>query len=516
MSVLSLTILGGHFFLLFILCLFGLHRLSMAWRGYKYKNVQAIIPTKFKALPNITVQIPLYNERFVAERIIDAVANFDYPSGQLQIQIVDDSTDDTRQLVSERVKHYQQLGINIEHVQRKNRQGFKAGALKEAMASATGEFIAIFDGDFIPNTDLLIKTIHHFAEEEVNLPVNERIAMVQFRWQHLNRASSELTQVQAMMLDAHFSLEQQVRYASKLLFNFNGTAGIWRTEAIIDAGHWSADTLTEDLDLSYRAQLKGWKMVYLNTVECAGELPANMNAFKSQQHRWAKGGVQVMKKILPTVWRAKLPLPTKIEASFHLSNNLAYLVMLLDTLLFLVPSLLIRHHYQVSDTLWFDLPLLLLSSGGHLVYLFYGQVALGRSKFFAFRKLPRLLLLGIQLAINNARAGIEALLGQESEFVRTPKDGELLTSNKLKKQKESKQSMQHEIKETATDSVSFYRAVPPQGALIELLVALIYSIVFGWIIWQQHWFMVPAVFILTLGFLTTSLNSLRSHYRLMR
>jgi len=488
----------------------------MAWRGYKYKNVQAIIPTKFKALPNITVQIPLYNERFVAERIIDAVANFDYPSGQLQIQIVDDSTDDTRQLVSERVKHYQQLGINIEHVQRKNRQGFKAGALKEAMASATGEFIAIFDGDFIPNTDLLIKTIHHFAEEEVNLPVNERIAMVQFRWQHLNRASSELTQVQAMMLDAHFSLEQQVRYASKLLFNFNGTAGIWRTEAIIDAGHWSADTLTEDLDLSYRAQLKGWKMVYLNTVECAGELPANMNAFKSQQHRWAKGGVQVMKKILPTVWRAKLPLPTKIEASFHLSNNLAYLVMLLDTLLFLVPSLLIRHHYQVSDTLWFDLPLLLLSSGGHLVYLFYGQVALGRSKFFAFRKLPRLLLLGIQLAINNARAGIEALLGQESEFVRTPKDGEFLTSNKLKKQKESKQSIQHEIKETATDSVSFYRAVPPQGALIELLVALIYSIVFGWIIWQQHWFMVPAVFILTLGFLTTSLNSLRSHYRLMR
>lgn len=517
MSVLSLTILGGHFFLLLLLCLFGLHRLSMVWRWFKYKNVQAITPIKFKELPKITVQIPLYNERFVAERIIDAVANFTYPKKQLQIQIVDDSTDETCQLVAARVKHFQQLGINIEHVQRENRQGFKAGALKEAMADANGEFIAIFDGDFIPSPDLLIKTIHHFAEEKANRPVDERVAMVQFRWQHLNRASSELTQVQAMMLDAHFSLEQQVRYGSKLLFNFNGTAGIWRTEAIIDAGHWSADTLTEDLDLSYRAQLKGWQMIYLNDIECAGELPANMNAFKSQQHRWAKGGVQVMKKMLLKVWRAKLPLKTKIEASFHLSNNLAYLVMLLDTLLFLVPSLWIRHHYQVSDTLWFDLPLLLLSSGGHLIYLFYGQVALGRSKIVAFRKLPRLLLLGIQLAINNARAGIEALLGQESEFVRTPKDGELLTSDKVAKPAKSKQadSQQKKVSTTA-DSVPFYRAVPPQGALIELLVALIYSIVFGWIVWQKHWFMVPAIFILTLGFLTTSIHSLRSHYGLAR
>lgn len=512
MSVLSITILSGHFLLLFILCLFGLHRLSMVWRGYKYKNVQAIVPGKFKELPKITVQIPLYNERFVAARIIDAVANFEYPRNQLQIQIVDDSTDDTSQLVSERVKHFQQLGINIEHVQRTNRHGFKAGALKEAMTVATGEFIAIFDGDFIPNSDLLINTIHHFAEESTNMPINERVAMVQFRWQHLNRASSELTQVQAMMLDAHFSLEQQVRYASKRLFNFNGTAGIWRTEAIIDAGHWSADTLTEDLDLSYRAQIKGWKMVYLNDIECAGELPANMNAFKSQQHRWAKGGVQVMKKMLPTVWRAKLPLSTKIEASFHLSNNLAYLIMLLDTLLFLVPSLIIRQHYQVSDTLWFDLPLLLLSSGGHLVYLFYGQVALGRSKFFALRKLPRLLLLGIQLAINNARAGIEALLGQESEFVRTPKDGELLVNHTDNQEVESKKSEAHKL--TTTESEPFYSAVPPQGAIIELLVAVVYSLVFAWIVWQQHWFMVPAVFILTLGFLTTSINSLRSHYRL--
>jgi cellulose synthase/poly-beta-1,6-N-acetylglucosamine synthase-like glycosyltransferase len=501
--MLSLTVLSGHFILLFILCLFGLHRLSMVYRWYKYKNVPAEISTEFNELPYITVQIPLYNERFVAERIINAVANFDYPKTKLQIQIVDDSTDDTCQLVADRVSHFQTLGINIHHVQRQNRQGFKAGALKEAMASATGEFIAIFDGDFIPNSDLLKKTIHHFAESSTDnnadnnaaQSTDKRLAMVQFRWQHLNRHDSELTQVQAMMLDAHFSLEQQVRYASKLFFNFNGTAGIWRTEAIIDAGHWSADTLTEDLDLSYRAQLKGWRMVYLNNVECAGELPANMNAFKSQQHRWAKGGVQVMKKMLPHVWRTKLPLKSKIEASFHLSNNLAYLVMLLDTLVFLVPSLWLRQQYQFSNTLWFDLPLLLLSSGGHLIYLYYGQIALGHSKFYTWKKLPRLLLLGIQLSINNARAGLEALLGQESEFVRTPKEGDLV----------------HKLNSTKLNSTK-YSAVPPRGALFELLVALIYSMVLFWVVWQQHWFMLPFIFILALGFLSTSISSIRNHY----
>ena len=264
----------------------------MVTRWHKYKDVKPSNKNKFNELPSITVQIPLYNERLVADRIIDAVAEFNYPADKLQIQIVDDSTDNTKESVAIRVAHFQNLGINIEHVHRTNRSGFKAGALKEAMDSASGEFIAIFDADFIPEKDLLLNTVHHFS--------NDNVGMVQFRWEHLNRSSSSLTQVQAMMLDAHFSLEQQVRYASGKLFNFNGTAGMWRTKAIIDAGHWSADTLTEDLDLSYRAQLAGWKMVYLNDVPCAGELPADMNAFKSQQHRWAKGGVQVMKKMLST------------------------------------------------------------------------------------------------------------------------------------------------------------------------------------------------------------------------
>lgn len=489
MSTFSFFILASHFSLLLLLCLFGLHRLSMVFRWFRYKDVNPKTPHPFEQLPTITVQIPLYNERLVAHRIVDAVAAFDYPKDRLQIQIVDDSTDSTSQLIADRIALHQKAGINIQHVQRTKRQGYKAGALKDAMATATGEFIAIFDADFLPEPGLLKKTIHHFSDKQ--------LGMLQFRWGHLNRHSNHLTKTQAIMLDAHFSLEQQVRCASDMLFNFNGTAGIWRTETIIDAGHWSADTLTEDLDLSYRAQLAGWKMRYLNDVECLGELPGDMNAFKSQQHRWAKGGIQVMKKMLPTVWRADIGWTRKIESTFHLSNNLAYFIMLLDTLVFLVPSLWLRQQHDVINIWWLDIPMLLLSSGGHLVYLFFGQVALGHSKSAALIKIPSLMLLGIQLAINNARAGLEAIMGKESEFVRTPKSGEL---------------EQHDD----TVSNSLYKAVKPKGAFFELLIASIYCVVFFWAVYFQHWFMLPFILLLAVGFMTTAFDSMRSHYRLAR
>ncbi len=491
MSLLSIVILSAHFVLLAILCLFGLHRLSMVVRWYKHRHVQYTVDKKFDSLPKITVQIPVYNERFVAERCIDAVVKFNYPADKLQIQIVDDSTDDSKELIARCVLDYQKQGIDITHVHRSNRVGFKAGALKEAMESATGEFIAIFDADFIPQPNLLLNSIDHFSDPEMG--------MLQFRWGHLNRHNTELTKTQAIMLDAHFSLEQQVRCASGKLFNFNGTAGIWRTKTIIDAGHWSADTLTEDLDLSYRAQLAGWKMRYLNALECPGELPADMNAFKSQQHRWAKGGVQVMLKLLPTVWRSKLPFSTKLESSFHLSNNLAYFVMLLDTLVFLVPSLLLRQQFDMINIWWVDLPMLLMSSGGHLIYMFYGQVALGHSKWDAFCKTPRLMLLGIQLAINNAKAGIEALRGQESEFVRTPKSGAL-----------NKHEQQNSV------SAHLYKAVPPKGVIAEFIIALVYFSVFVWAALNEHWFMLPFIFLLAFGFVTTAFSSFKSYLRLAR
>jgi len=502
MSLLSLLIIGVHFFLLAILCLFGLHRFSMVLRWFKYRNYKPATPKNFEELPQVTVQIPLYNERLVAKRIVDSIVLLDYPADRLQIQIVDDSTDDTFDLIAERVKHYQQQGINIDHVHRTNRQGYKAGALKDAMDTASGEFIAIFDADFIPSPDTLMKSIHYFTQSNV--------AMVQLRWEHLNRRSSLLTKTQAIMLDAHFALEQQVRCASDKLFNFNGTAGIWRTAAIIDAGHWSADTLTEDLDLSYRAQMAGWKMLYLNDVTCPGELPADMNAFKTQQYRWAKGGVEVMLKMLKTVWRTKLPFAKKVESTFHLSNNLAYFVMLVDTLFFLVPSLYLRDKYDFINIWWIDIPLLIMSSGGHIAYLYFGQIVLGRSKSRAFLKLPNLVLLGIQLAINNSKAGFEALLRRQSEFVRTPKTGE------LEKTSSSTVTEKIVIKETASDKKQHYKPLAPTGAIFEFLIAAIYSAVLIWAIKQEHWFMLPFLSLLTVGFVMAAINSLYNHHRLSK
>lgn len=486
MLILSTIILGVHGLLLAILCGFGLHRLSMVYRWYRYRNVKKnLTPTeKFAQKPSITVQIPLYNERLVAERVIDAVAALQYPAGALQIQIVDDSTDETKDLVSERVRYHQQKGINIHHVRRDDREGYKAGALKQAMASATGEFIAIFDADFLPHPSLLEDTIDHFSDP--------KIGMVQFRWEHLNRKQSALTETQAMMLDSHFSLEQNVRHASDLFFNFNGTAGIWRTEAIVDAGHWSADTLTEDLDLSYRAQLRGWKMIYLNEQSCAGEIPANMNAFKSQQHRWVKGGIQVMLKILGTVWRSPFSIRHKIEATFHLSNNLAYLVMLIDTIFLLIPSLFIREYYGYNQRfMWLDIPIVIMASGGHLIYLIFGQVALGHSKLKALLNSPRLLLLGIQLAVNNARAAAEALLGQKSEFVRTPKSGDC---NK-------------EIKQKPRKALRLYNAVAPKGMFFELLFAIVYTLVLFWAFAHEIWFMLPFLLLLIVGFANNAIGA---------
>ncbi|MGE4073377.1 MAG: glycosyltransferase family 2 protein [Lysobacterales bacterium] len=478
-----------HVILLIILCSLGLHRLSMAIRWKRHGSTSPRIDGKFAELPALTIQIPIYNERFVAERAIDAAVAICYPREKLHIQIVDDSSDDTSQLISDRVAFHRGNGIPIDHVRRNNREGYKAGALKSAMEHTRGEFIAIFDADFVPAPGCLIENIHHFS--------NPRVGMIQFRWEHLNRASSSLTEAQAIMLDAHFGLEQQVRSASGKFFNFNGTAGIWRRQAIIDAGNWSADTLTEDLDLSYRAQLKGWEMGYLNEVSCPAELPANMAAFKSQQHRWTKGGVQVMKKLLLEVWRAPITLAQKIEASFHLSNNLAYFVLLVDTLFFLLPSLWVRSHYQMVGMWWLDLSLILVSSGGHLVYLYYGQVALGHSRSRALMYLPRLLMLAIQLTTTNARAGFEALRGSASEFVRTPKVGDI--------------ALQRVIPQHMRAAI--YKAIKPKGVMVELLLVVIYVFVILWAIRHEQWLIVPFLIFICAGFAVSSVQSMIPEFR---
>jgi len=442
--------------------------------------------TRFDELPHVTVQIPIFNERFVAERAIAGAVSLDYPADKLEIQIVDDSTDETAQLIADCAQAWRDKGVNVQHVHRVDRKGFKAGALKEAMATCSGEFIAIFDADFVPDTDFLLKTVHSFTDPE--------LAMVQTRWDHLNKTSNHLTSTQALMLDAHFSLEQSVRCHSGQLFNFNGTAGVWRKTAIIDAGNWSADTLTEDLDLSYRAQLAGWKLLYLNDVTCPAELPSNLNAFKNQQHRWAKGGTQVMLKMLGRVWRSRLPLSTKIESSFHLSNNLAYLMMLTDTLFLLVPSLVAREHLQYDGIFIWDLILVALSSCSHLLYLYFGQVALGKSKWHAFLKIPSLLLLGIHLALNNARAGLEALCGIKSGFVRTPKSGETADAKNISK----------------PISTGTYNALLPSARNIELLVVAAYVGVAIWATINENYYMLPFLALLIVGFSGILFNSWQS------
>jgi len=458
----------------------------MVFRWWCHRHRVPVVDRVYENLPTVTVQIPIYNEHNVAGRVIDQTVKLDYPGHLLQIQVVDDSTDDTFDLIAIKVKGYQQCGVNIQHIHRTNRQGYKAGALRDAMATATGELIAIFDADFVPQCDFLVRTVHAFTDP--------KLAMVQTRWGHLNRDSNRLTKTQAMMLDSHFALEQQVRYGSGMLFNFNGTAGIWRKAAIIDAGNWSADTLTEDLDLSFRAQLKGWRMSYMNDLECPAEIPSNLQAFKSQQHRWVKGGIQVMKKLLGHVWRAPLALRTKLEATFHLYNNFAYFVMLLDTLLFLIPSLIMREYIGVPVSYGLDIIMLMLSSGSHLVYLYFGQVALNKPRLPALVNLPWLLLLGVRLAFNNARAAWEALIDNDSEFVRTPKNGEELTAGKL----------------CQPPTQKVYRTVLSGGTRIELLAVAVFFLAFIWAVLNENWYMLPFLGLLLLGFSITALDSLRS------
>ena len=305
-----------YFAILAVLSVYGLHRYEVIRTYFKHRK-RALVepPARFEQLPPITIQLPLYNERYVVERLIDEVTKVEYPKELLQIQVLDDSTDDTHPFAQALVERYRALGFPIEYHHRANRHGFKAGALQAGLETATGELVAIFDADFIPPTDFLTRTVHFFADPKVG--------MVQTRWSYLNRDYNFLTEIEAMLLDGHFILEHGARSTSGLFFNFNGTAGILRKKAIEDAGGWQHDTLTEDSDLSYRAQLAGWRFVYLPGLDCPSELPVEMHGFQIQQSRWAKGLTQVAKKLLPTILKADLPKRVKLEAIMHLTPNIS-------------------------------------------------------------------------------------------------------------------------------------------------------------------------------------------------
>jgi cellulose synthase/poly-beta-1,6-N-acetylglucosamine synthase-like glycosyltransferase len=410
-------LIGFYLFVLLCLAVYGFHRSTLIWLFYKYKARQPK-PVRYFAedeLPRVTVQLPLFNEMYVIERLLDAVAKLDYPRSRLEVQVLDDSTDETQGICRRKVAELKKSGLDIHYIHRDDRTGFKAGALENGLRHATGEYAIVFDADFLPQSGMLREMIHFFADPKVG--------MVQARWGHVNRDYSRLTEVEAIMLDGHFAIEHTARHRSGRFFNFNGTAGIWRIETITAAGGWQHDTLTEDMDLSYRAQLQGWEFIYLFDTVAPAELPVEMNSFKSQQFRWAKGSIQVAKKLLPTILRANVPWRVKVEAFFHLTNNFAYPLLLLLSLL-LLPNLLVRTHHGVREVLLLDVPLFLGTTLSVVGFYVAAQREIRPKGWLnVLRYLPLMLSVGIGLCINQTRAVLEALLGKETEFVRTPKHG---------------------------------------------------------------------------------------------
>jgi cellulose synthase/poly-beta-1,6-N-acetylglucosamine synthase-like glycosyltransferase len=421
----SSGVVGVYLVVLLVLAVYGFHRSSLVYLYFKHKAKRPKPLGTFAELPALTVQLPLFNEMYVVERLLDAVAGIRYPRDRFQIQVLDDSTDETQEICRRKIAEVMARfpDLDIEYIHRTDRSGFKAGALDHAMGTAKGELIAIFDADFLPRPDIFEQSIHHF--------VDPRVAVVQCRWEHVNRDYSRLTEIQALMLDGHFVVEHAGRNWSGRFFNFNGTAGLWRRAAISDAGGWQHDTLTEDMDLSYRAQLRGWRFVYMPEVAAPAELPVEMSAFKSQQFRWAKGSIQVAKKLLPTILRSNATREQKTEAFFHLTNNLAYPLLVVLSLL-LLPNLALRTKHGIREVLLIDLPLFFGTTLSIASFYLASEREIARlenpqspRKVFwgVFFRLPLVMSLGIGLCVSQSRAVLEALAGRETEFVRTPKHG---------------------------------------------------------------------------------------------
>lgn len=467
---------------LFLLCAFGIHRYYLSYLYSRKKNLVPKPKGKFTSLPKVTIQLPVYNEMYVVERLISSVCEIDYPRDSLEIQVLDDSTDQTTEIAQRCVDRYKAKGFDIVCLHRENREGYKAGALSEGLKSAKGELIAIFDADFMPPKDYLRNTVDYFYDTEIGI--------VQARWGHVNQDYSILTRSQSILLDGHFVIEQTARFNNGLFFNFNGTAGIIRKECIESSGGWQHDTLTEDLDLSYRAQLAGWKAVYLKDTVADAELPVDMNAFKSQQHRWAKGGVQTAFKILPEVFKRKdLPLKVKAEAFFHLFGNISYLLLLI-LLLFMFPM-----GFFWQSIAWHKLVLfnLFAISAGTLSFVFFYALTVkethGKHWIGYLRYVPVAISVGVGIAINNGKAVMEAFLGKKSEFVRTPKFAVTLKTDKW---------------QTKNSYVSSKEIT----ALIEITVGIVFLVQTLYAIYKGYYGWIPFLLIIQFGFLYTGFLSI--------
>jgi cellulose synthase/poly-beta-1,6-N-acetylglucosamine synthase-like glycosyltransferase len=483
MTLAETLTLASYFFVLIVLAIYGWHRYYLVYLYMKHRHRGPASAPPLDPTPVVTIQLPLYNEMYVADRLIEAVCRIEYPSDRLEIQVLDDSTDETRTVAELAVRRFAAQGVDIKYYHRADRYGFKAGALEAGLKAARGEFIAIFDADFIPAPDFLTRLMPHFADP--------RVGMVQARWGHINQDYSLLTKIQSILLDGHFVLEHGARNRSGRFFNFNGTAGAWRRATIDDAGGWQHDTLTEDLDLSYRAQLRGWRFVFLSDLIAPAEVPVEMNAFKSQQHRWAKGSIQTCRKLLPRILTSSLPLAVKAEAFFHLTANFNYpLMCVLSVLMF--PSMVIRYNMGWYEMLLIDVPLFLAATFSVCNFYMVCQREIHRDWLARVKYLPFLMSIGIGLSINNTRAVIEVLFNKAGEFTRTPK---------------------YRIEKNADEWVGKkYRQSVAVQPLIELALGLYFTATVFYALANQIYGTVPFLVLFQIGFLYTGLVSLVQQY----
>ena len=396
-----------------LLFVYGINFFYLCYLAWRHRRIRDETPP-LTELPRVTIQLPIYNELYVAERLINAAARLDYPAHLFDIQVLDDSTDETRQLVHHAVEHWRARGIDITHLHRAERSGYKAGALARGLTSARGEFIAFFDADFVPPPDFLKRTLPHFH--------NPRVAFTQTRWAHLNRDYSFLTVLQSLSIDAHFAVEQFARSHGRYWFNFNGTAGVWRRAALVDAGGWTADTLTEDLDLSYRAFLRGWEAKYLREVATPAELPVNFSAYRRQQYRWARGSLECAIKLLPQIWQAPISLAEKVQASLHLTGYGVHLLMF--ALAILYPLALVLSQRFPGLIALFGLATIFNATAFAPTFFFtLGQQQLGRDWRRALPAILFITILGAGMMINTLRAALEIFFRPHTAFERTPKFG---------------------------------------------------------------------------------------------
>ncbi len=474
-------VLTLYFGVLAVLTLYAAHRWYLLWLFARHRDDAPQPRARFLEPPTLTVQVPLFNEMYVARRVIEAVAALDWPGDRLEIQILDDSTDETTAIVEDAVARLAATGITIVHRRRANRTGYKAGALAAGLVEAHGEFVAVFDADFVPAPDFARALLDHFTDP--------RVGMVQARWGHLNRMGSPLTRAQSILLDGHFVIEHAARNRSGRFFNFNGTAGIWRRSCIDDAGGWQHDTLTEDLDLSYRAQLRGWRFVFVQDAVAPAELPVEMGAFKSQQHRWAQGSVQTAVKLLPGILRSSLPLHVKVEAIFHLTANAGYILMVVLALV-IGPAVWYRRGTGARELALVDLPLIATSLVSIAAFYLVSQREAYGTWRDALRYVPVLMAVGVGISINNARAVVAGLGGRETEFLRTPKYA--LGSA-----------------ESSALSTRRYRARPGVDTWIELTLGLYFAALVIAALVDGLWGAVPFLALFAGGFLFTAGSTLR-------